>query len=248
MNKCRIIAVIMAAGVVGLVQSSNGKTAEEITQGLSVIMTGVEVEKAKAALFNGITDDKQFEVLCAAATPNDQDLLKILWYTKQAVSIGETDASLGYEFEGNKVVKKVTMLFDSDKVKDRFVCLERYDAKQLKGIVNAIVNAPFVGSYLPEGAPGTTWSSTRLKTAVQNIRMAELAKRSATVRLLAESSGALPKNAEAIFDWSHDKTVTIDLKLPAWGSWDVPALTRISQGQDAFFAAAAKKTLENIGK
>ncbi len=248
MKKCHIIAVIMAAGVVGLVPTTNAKTAEEISQGITGIMAGTEVEKAKANLFSGVTDNKQFEVFCATATPNDQDLLKILWYTKQEVSIGETDASLADEFAGNAVVKQVVALFDSDKVKDRFVCLERYDTKQLKGVVNAIVNAPYVGSYLPEGAPGTTWSSQRLKAAVQNIRMAELAKRSVSVRLLAESSGALPKTADAIFDWSKAKTISIDLKLPAWGSWDVPALTRIAQGQDTVLAAAAKKTLESIGK
>ena len=102
--------------------------------------------------------------------------------------------------------------------------------------------------YLPQGAPTTTWASRRIKAAMQNVRMAELAKRSLVSRLVAENANALPKSADAIFDWSHATTISISLVLPPLGAEDLPVLTRLSQSQNELYKNLASNALSKIGK
>jgi len=226
------------------------QSASEISQNLVQVLDAKADSLSGAInnLFKGVQSKEDIIAMCGAANNSDKDLLKILYLAKQGVPIGETDASLKWIFEDNKVVKNVIELFDSENVSGCFVGLEQYPPEQLKNVINAIVEVPYFGGYLPEGAPTTTWSSRRLKTAMQNIRLAELARRSVAVRLVAEDAKILPDTADAVFDWSGWPTIKIDLTLPPFGERDIPALKRLAQSQNEFFKTAAAKALDVIGK
>ena len=225
-----------------------GQSAEDISNNLKKVLIAKSdaCEEAKVGLFKDVSSDDDFASMCAAASSSDRDLLKILYYTKQSVPIGKTDADLKSDFADKQVVKDVIKLFASDKISGCFASLEKCTPEQLKGIINAIVAVPCVGGYLPEGASTTTLASRRLKTATQNIRYVELAKKSVVVRLLAEDAGNLPKTAEAIFDWSGAEKITLDLPMPPLGEKDIPALKRISKGEDSLLKKAAEKELGKL--
>lgn len=223
-------------------------TTEEISKSLAVLASDPSSAAGiKQMLFERSREN--FAKLCEQAKPEERELLSLLYFSKQTVPYGLTDASLEWDFKDKSVVKDVSATFDKPEVVQRLSILEGYSPDDLKNLFRSIVATWYDKSGgLPQGAPGTTWAAQRMMTAVENIRMVELVKRSVVLKLMFfQKDITLPTSAEAIFDWSSAPSIKINLPPPNWTKEDIPALKRLQGSKYEYYRTAAGRVLEQLG-
>ncbi|MGD0552644.1 MAG: glycosyl hydrolase family 17 protein [Sedimentisphaerales bacterium] len=224
-------------------------TAAEVSKGLATLASDPSsAAEVKQKLF-GISEEG-FAKLCEQAKPEERGLLSLLYFSRQTLPNGMTDASLEGNFKDGRVVKDVSYIFDKPEVIQKLSVLEDYSPDDLKNLFVSIAAVWYdtIGG-LPYGASRTTWASQRMTTAVENIRKVELAKRSAVLKLMVlQKDITLPSSAVAIFDWSSAPSIKIDLLPPSWTKEDVSALKRLKDSKYEYYRAAAGKVLEQLGE
>ena len=192
-------------------------------------------------------NEKDFVKLYNQSKLEERELLALLYYSKQIVRNNLTDAELGWEFENNRIINIASAIFKKQEVAKRINILENFSPADLKKIFESIVATWYSDGDLPEGAVGTTWSSERMKVAVESVRKVELVRGSVALKLLvAQKDIVLPSSIIAVFDWSNNPSIKIELAQPTWTSEDLPALKRLQASQYESYRISAKKIIDKL--
>lgn len=197
----------------------------------------------KQEIVRGVTPSKVGKWRSAAYAP-EGDILALIYATRQGVPDNFTDVRLKGVVAGHgAMVKRNTeRLWKSKSITtNELQAIEIYEPSIAAEWVYVITDPWYISRRLPVGASSGTWASDSYRNVVQNIRLAEFAKRSVVVKLLANMGEiTISPTVDAQFIYSGWPDVVINISFTLWSQDDVPELNRLLANPHYHDAAQAE--------
>ncbi|MHC4405203.1 MAG: HEAT repeat domain-containing protein [Planctomycetota bacterium] len=206
-------------------------------------------EGYRRALHQEKLDEKTFaELLSEVESPTEKQWLTLLYYTRQAVGTGVTDAALYHWMVDWAFMRGVNSVLDHAAVSEHLSVLNSCAPEKAAKLSGMIAAAQYLDTPKPLGALGmTTWAAGSANGVISAVRRVELARRSVVLRLLVqEGMVTLPETVSANFSWSGVSSIPIHFPPMVWSEDDVPQLKQFLTSEHELHRKAAQKALDSL--
>jgi len=211
-----------------------------------------EYDGLKKRLVSSLNSSKLKKQVAGASDVREGKILSLLDATVQTpVYIFITDRELVslVKGSGKAVRQKVRQIWARKALNnaDLFQVFEDYPPEVAAQYAEMVAITWYRGVPWDYENWGPSWASESLHQVYTLAYLAELAKRSVAVRLLAEEGYIyLPDTAYTEFRYSGRPSVPINISFLRWSEADIPKLQALVG--NVFYSGAAQRQLERMGK
>ncbi|MBI5366417.1 MAG: hypothetical protein HZA54_05240 [Planctomycetes bacterium] len=188
------------------------------------------------------SEREAFAEATASAPAPARFRIMLLYFARQAVARGLTDAALKREVESGRRQAALAAALDAPAGASCAAALNELAPEELARVLPLLAGCYFIGDN-PYSEETLTWAAESLADFDRALMQAGLARHSVAAKLLIEAGRLrIPAAARADFVWSHGPSIAVPLAVGR-AAEDASGLRALLESRHAFYREAAAAAL-----